>query len=588
MDGLSAGTKLCYDSAHNDLGFRVTAYPPCDASPLLWLCSNVSCNITLLVIDYLFGFRQRWLTRNLARLDERRLVCLSGAIGVADYVDGNTEVEIVERKVLPAAASDDNATNGDSHEVYDSMTHRLSIVEEDTKDLTEVEESTGFEEEAQDALSRLQKTYGTAELEKSDVAFLMDGWNKILGWETMWKEACWFRWRILAAREELLRKPAKDGSPAMSRAEAARRARHLVEENKDPIARVFGTRAHDGKNLIFALFDEQVRSLCPHKQTVQREAYRPVSDDRGAAFGLTLECNTSKEIFRLFSTLGVHPNHYLTLCEAFLFAMESHSPYAKEDDEEDLEMARDKSAYARFVAQHVAKPGIKDTMAVRETFATPLYVISLPGFWNWVKSENDSFGESFYTNLLDSFPILLDYFARADMDTLAGHIVLAFDLMVKYPTMAGESSSSFRKTCDHLGEMHRELGIPTDAYPMIGMNLIETLKPFSELYADKSKGTKHPVTQEELEQAFVVVYAPTMSFTFYPMLREERIVLKATKFFETVADELDWSPSQLSKRMLEVKLEVAASGTYQHTSEELQLGARLAWRNSTKVCISVI
>jgi hypothetical protein len=54
MDGHSAGTKLCYDSAHNDLGFRVTAYPPCDASPLLWLCSNVSCNITLLVIDYLF------------------------------------------------------------------------------------------------------------------------------------------------------------------------------------------------------------------------------------------------------------------------------------------------------------------------------------------------------------------------------------------------------------------------------------------------------------------------------------------------------------------------------------------------------
>jgi hypothetical protein len=45
-----------------------------------------------------------------------------------------------------------------------------------------------FEAEAQVALSELQSTYGTAALEKRDVASLMDGWNKILGWETMWKE----------------------------------------------------------------------------------------------------------------------------------------------------------------------------------------------------------------------------------------------------------------------------------------------------------------------------------------------------------------------------------------------------------------
>ena len=38
-----------------------------------------------------------------------------------------------------------------------------------------------FEAEAQAALSQLQPTYGRAELRKSDVAFLMDGWNKILG-----------------------------------------------------------------------------------------------------------------------------------------------------------------------------------------------------------------------------------------------------------------------------------------------------------------------------------------------------------------------------------------------------------------------
>jgi nitric-oxide synthase len=54
---------------------------------------------------------------------------------------------------------------------------------------------------------------------------------------------------------------------------------------------------------------------------------------------------------------------------------------------------------------------------------------------------------------------------------------------------------------------------------------------------------------------------------------------------EQVAEELDWTPAKLSKRMLEVNVAIASTGTYQHTAEELQLGARLAWRNSTKVCV---
>ena len=137
----------------------------------------------------------------------------------------------------------------------------------------------------------------------------------------------------------------------------------------------------------------------------------------------------------------------------------------------------------------------------------------------------------------------------------------------------------------HLGDVHRELGIPTDAYPMIGMNLIATLKPFSEQFAEMTRGTDMPVTQSELEQAFIGVYGPTMSFTFYPMLREERTIVKAAEFFEQAADELDWTQAKLSKRMLEVKLEINSTGTYKHTAEEVQLGARLAWRNSTKVSI---
>jgi hypothetical protein len=103
------------------------------------------------------------------------------------------------------------------------------------------------------------------------------------------------------AREER-QKPFNDDSAVMGKAEAAIKARHLVEKNNHPIVICFGDRTHDG-NLLLALFDEQVRSLCPHKQAVQREAYRNVSDDRGAALGLSLECTTCKEISRLSARL---------------------------------------------------------------------------------------------------------------------------------------------------------------------------------------------------------------------------------------------------------------------------------------------
>jgi hemoglobin-like flavoprotein len=91
----------------------------------------------------------------------------------------------------------------------------------------------------------------------------------------------------------------------------------------------------------------------------------------------------------------------------------------------------------------------------------------------------------------------------------------------RYPEIVGVSNSSFRKAMKHLGDTHRELGVPTDAYPMVGMSVIATLKPFSEQFAENSKDTATPVTQKELDQAFVGAYGPTTSFTFYPMLQEE-------------------------------------------------------------------
>mmetsp|Transcript_5930 Transcript_5930/g.8543 ORF Transcript_5930/g.8543 Transcript_5930/m.8543 type:complete len:86 (+) Transcript_5930:291-548(+) len=84
------------------------------------------------------------------------------------------------------------------------------------------------------------------------------------------------------------------------------------------------------------------------------------------------------------------------------------------------------------------------------------------------------------------------------MDSLASHIILAFDLMTKYPEQVGQADSSFRFVTAHLGEMHRQLGIPTDAYPQIGMNFIHTLENFSSKYPAVARLKGVQVTKEEL------------------------------------------------------------------------------------------
>lgn len=58
----------------------------------------------------------------------------------------------------------------------------------------------------------------------------------------------------------------------------------------------------------------------------------------------------------------------------------------------------------------------------------------------------------------------------------------------------------------------------------------------------------------------------------------------AVAFLRTCAVELGWSRDHYRRRRSAVLAEIADVGTYAHTQEELELGAKLAWRNHTR-CI---
>ncbi|MFC0043978.1 nitric oxide synthase oxygenase [Metabacillus iocasae] len=63
------------------------------------------------------------------------------------------------------------------------------------------------------------------------------------------------------------------------------------------------------------------------------------------------------------------------------------------------------------------------------------------------------------------------------------------------------------------------------------------------------------------------------------MLYEE-----AEHFINSCYEELGKTPKQLQARLAEIKEEITINGTYTHTFEEIEHGARVAWRNSNK-CI---
>lgn len=59
---------------------------------------------------------------------------------------------------------------------------------------------------------------------------------------------------------------------------------------------------------------------------------------------------------------------------------------------------------------------------------------------------------------------------------------------------------------------------------------------------------------------------------------------EAQTFIQTMYTECQYSQSTIDERLKEIESEIAQTGTYTHTNEELVYGAKMAWRNSNR-CI---
>ena len=90
-----------------------------------------------------------------------------------------------------------------------------------------------------------------------------------------------------------------------------------------------------------------------------------------------------------------------------------------------------------------------------------------------------------------------------------------------------------------------------------------------------------------MQRGWEVMFGRVIRIISEPMAQQERLIGAAREFLDQVAEELDWPETKLDKRWSEITHEIRATGTYTHTFEELEYGARLAWRNAPK-CIGRI
>ncbi|OFW78159.1 MAG: nitric oxide synthase [Alicyclobacillus sp. RIFOXYA1_FULL_53_8] len=68
------------------------------------------------------------------------------------------------------------------------------------------------------------------------------------------------------------------------------------------------------------------------------------------------------------------------------------------------------------------------------------------------------------------------------------------------------------------------------------------------------------------------------------MLSHEALFTEAEAFISTCYAELGKSGGETADRLTQIRTSIQASGTYEHSYEELEHGARMAWRNSNR-CI---
>ncbi len=311
------------------------------------------------------------------------------------------------------------------------------------------------------------------------------------------------------------------------------------------------------------LFDLAIRGLDPEAELALREAYHIAPAAREA------RCRDIPDCGAFFATYGMDEDTWDAAREAFLWAF-SKAAYLEDYERADLAKG-DESALARFFRLHVEAPMNKIREAQEAALAPEILGRMRAGAEAMLKHPQEA-GIFFYKSLFDAYPDLVSLFRTANMDALSRHLI---DTVVFLIQAADDHRAGLRDELRNLARIHQVNQIPPAEYERLAGPLLETLSRFGE-----------PL-DAEMTSGWQVLFDRVSRIISEPMVQQERILSEAQKFIDQVAQELGWSASKTQKRLKAIAHEVRATGSYTHTNEELDYGAKLAWRNAPK-CIGRI
>jgi nitric oxide synthase oxygenase domain/subunit/flavodoxin/ferredoxin-NADP reductase len=324
----------------------------------------------------------------------------------------------------------------------------------------------------------------------------------------------------------------------------------------------FGLAAVQAPAEFLQLFDLAMHTLEPATETALREAYHVAPAAREARSRSLHECGT------FFATYGMKTETWEAARQAFLWAFRQ-VPYLEEYERADLEKGQE-SAFARFFAQHVEEP-MNRIREEQDAALAPDVVAQMRAGAEAMLMRPQEAGTFFYTTLFEKCPDIVYLFRTADMDALSRHLI---DTVV-FLSRAADEGMELWDELRNLAKTHQVNQIPSRDYDRLVGPLLQTLSEFG-----------HPL-DERTSQGWRVLFSRVSRIVAEPMIQQERVLTEARTFIDQVATELGWTDAKLNKRWNEIAREVRVTGTYTHTNEELDHGAKLAWRNAPK-CIGRI
>ena len=335
----------------------------------------------------------------------------------------------------------------------------------------------------------------------------------------------------------------------------------LVTRSPD-LETAFGMVATQAPAEFLRLFDLAVRGLDPAAEHCLREAHHAAPGAREARCRTIAQCGT------FFATYGMTEAHWQEARAALLWTF-SKAPYLEDYERGDLGRG-DASALARFFVRHVEGP-MNAIRAAEAAALAPDVVARMRAGAEAMLTQPQEAGIFFYKTLFDRYPDIVALFRTADMDALSRHLI---DTVV-FLSQAADTPAGLRDELRTLARVHQVNQIPPAEYGRLAEPLLETLSRFG-----------HRL-DAEMTRGWEVLFDRVARIVSEPMVQQERVLGEARGFIAQLGAELGWPEARIRGRLAAITREVRATGTYTHTHEELDYGAKLAWRNAPK-CIGRI